>query len=157
MDRGFNSVETISYVLILKILYKDRITLLRGNHENKYPSCDAGKSTKSMASMRSASKSTETRTSGRCSPIYSTTCHWLRLYKGSSIVCTVGCHPRQKKSIKSSLLTEYRRFHMRELCVICCGLTRRIISMGSGRPHGRLGTFGATTKQRNSSTITTYG
>ena len=35
VDRGFNSVETFLYVLILKIMHKDRITLLRGNHENK--------------------------------------------------------------------------------------------------------------------------
>lgn len=32
VDRGFNSVETFSYVLCLKVKYKDRITLLRGNH-----------------------------------------------------------------------------------------------------------------------------
>lgn len=35
VDRGFNSVETLSYMLILKIMHRDRITLLRGNHENK--------------------------------------------------------------------------------------------------------------------------
>ena len=35
VDRGFYSVETFLYVLILKIMYKDRITLLRGNHENR--------------------------------------------------------------------------------------------------------------------------
>jgi len=38
VDRGFNSVETLSYMLILKIMHRDRLTLLRGNHENKYPS-----------------------------------------------------------------------------------------------------------------------
>jgi hypothetical protein len=32
VDRGFNSVETLLYVLVLKIKHKDRITLLRGNH-----------------------------------------------------------------------------------------------------------------------------
>lgn len=32
VDRGFNSVETFLYVLILKTMHKDRITLLRGNH-----------------------------------------------------------------------------------------------------------------------------
>lgn len=36
VDRGFNSVETLLYVLVLKIKHKDRITLLRGNHENRY-------------------------------------------------------------------------------------------------------------------------
>lgn len=32
VDRGYNSVETISLLLIYKCLYKDRIVMLRGNH-----------------------------------------------------------------------------------------------------------------------------
>lgn len=35
VDRGFNSVETFLYVLLLKIKRPDRITILRGNHENR--------------------------------------------------------------------------------------------------------------------------
>ena len=38
VDRGFNSVETCvcsSFVLCLKARYPDRMTLLRGNHENR--------------------------------------------------------------------------------------------------------------------------
>jgi serine/threonine-protein phosphatase 4 catalytic subunit len=33
VDRGFKSVETILYLLALKVKYPDRITLIRGNHE----------------------------------------------------------------------------------------------------------------------------
>lgn len=54
VDRGFNSVETLSYMLILKILHRDRITLLRGNHENTYSGIKAGKLTSSTASTKSA-------------------------------------------------------------------------------------------------------
>mmetsp|Transcript_24567 Transcript_24567/g.28625 ORF Transcript_24567/g.28625 Transcript_24567/m.28625 type:complete len:310 (-) Transcript_24567:55-984(-) len=35
VDRGYHSVETFSLMLCLKIRYKDRITILRGNHESK--------------------------------------------------------------------------------------------------------------------------
>jgi serine/threonine-protein phosphatase 2A catalytic subunit len=35
VDRGYHSVEVFSLVLALKCRYKDRVTILRGNHESK--------------------------------------------------------------------------------------------------------------------------
>lgn len=35
VDRGYHSVEVFSLILALKCRYKDRITILRGNHESK--------------------------------------------------------------------------------------------------------------------------
>jgi hypothetical protein len=77
VDRGFNSVEAFTFILTLKVKHKDRITILRGNHENRYMMTYIDKSIEIMGFMMSVLKSILIRMFGNFLQTYSNTSPWL--------------------------------------------------------------------------------
>ena len=90
VDRGYHSVETVSLLVALKVRHRDRITILRGNHESRQITqvyaaqpvlllqdrlqLTLGVLCAATASTMSACASTATRTCGSASRTCSTTC-----------------------------------------------------------------------------------
>jgi len=85
---------------------------------------------KYMASMMNVCANTATLMSGNILQICSISCLFQLLSRIKSSACTEDYHPVWILLIRSETLIESLRCLMRDLCVICCGLTQMIELVG---------------------------
>lgn len=136
MDRGFYSVETFLLLLLLKVRYPDRITLIRGNHESrqitqvygfydecqrKYGSVNVWRYCCDVFDYLSLGAVVDGRVfcvHGGLSPALGTLDQACLAFR--SIFLTPANDSDQSRSGSS---IERSRYHMRGQCVISCGQT----------------------------------